>query len=162
MLDRPTDSAMSPHAEASPHHGGLPGSTGDLLLLIGRVLVGQLFVVSGWGKITALSVFTANMTKAGVPMPEVLGVVGPCVEFFGGLALVFGFMTRWTAALLILFTAVAASIGHRYWEVADAAMRRNQEIHFYKNVAIVGGFLFLIVAGAGRFSIDGLFRRRSG
>jgi putative oxidoreductase len=161
MLDRPTDSAMPVAAAPGAHHHGLPGSTGDLLILIGRILVGQLYVVSGWGKITAISAFTANMAKAGVPMPEVMGVVGPCVEFFGGLALVFGFMTRYTAALLILFTAVAAMIGHRYWEAAEA-MRRNQEIHFYKNVTIIGGFLFLIVTGGGRFSIDGLLRRKAG
>jgi putative oxidoreductase len=163
MLESHAESSprSMPLADASAAHDGLPGNTGDLLILIGRILVGQLYVVSGWGKITAISAFSANMAKAGVPMPEVLGFVGPCVEFFGGLALVFGFMTRWSAALLILFTIVASFIGHRYWEFADAAVRRGQQINFYKNVTIIGGFLFLMVTGGGRFSIDGLLRRRS-
>jgi putative oxidoreductase len=161
MLDRPSDSAMAPTAASSPH--GLPGATGDLLLLIGRVLVGQLFVVSGWGKLFAMSAFGAGLAKNGVPdaMVAPLSVIAPCVEFFGGLAIVFGVATRWTAALMLIFTVVAAFVGHRYWEAAEAA-RRGQEINFYKNVTIVGGFLFLMVAGAGRFSFDGMFRRRAG
>jgi putative oxidoreductase len=45
-------------------------------------------------------------------------------------------------------------IGHRFWEVTDAAQRGNQLIHFWKNIAMIGGFLALYVAGAGAFSVD--------
>jgi putative oxidoreductase len=54
---------------------------------------------------------------------------------------------------LILFTAFAAYFGHPYWS-ADAAAQMNQRIHFYKDVAIIGGLLFLFVRGAGPISID--------
>jgi putative oxidoreductase len=160
MLDRPSDSAMSPTAAASASPDGLPGGTADLLILIGRILVGQLFVVSGWGKLFAMSAFGAGLVKNGVPegMAGVLSVVAPCVEFFGGIAIVLGVAIRWTAPLMLLFTIIAAFVGHRYWEAAEAA-RRGQEVNFYKNVTIIGGFLFLIVTGGGRFSIDGLLRR---
>jgi putative oxidoreductase len=56
--------------------------------------------------------------------------------------------------LLALFTLVAALIGHRFWEITDAAQRGNQLIHFWKNLAMVGGFLALYVGGAGAFSLD--------
>ncbi len=171
MLDRPTDTAPRPMplADGPPtYHQPLPGSTGDLLILVGRVMVGQLFVVSGFGKLMGLmtsgfgSAFVVALQKQGVPAPELMAVVGACVEFFGGLALVLGFMTRWAAVFVLIFTIVASFIGHRYWDVADAAARRGQEINFYKNVAIVGGFLWLFVTGAGRFSIDALWRRSRG
>ena len=160
MLDRPTDSAMSPLAAAPPAaYDGL-GGAGDLLILVGRVLMGQIFVVSGFGKLMGLSGFAASLAKNGVPAPDIVSVIAACVEFFGGVALVVGFMTRWAAVLMLVFTGVAAMVGHRYWEAAEPVFRRGQEINFYKNVTIIGGFLFLVVTGGGRFSIDGLLRRR--
>lgn len=161
MLDRPTDSATSPRADASAYHDGLPGSTGDLIILVGRICIGWLFVSYGYGKLFTISAFTAGLAKQGVPASDVLGVIAPCVEFFGGLAIILGLKVRYVAPLMILFTIAATSISHRYWEYPDAA-RAAQAGNFYKNVAIIGGFLFLIACGAGRFSIDGLLRRRAG
>lgn len=162
MLDRPGDSAPSasnaPLAAPSAHHDALPGSLGDLLMLIGRIAIGQLYVVSGYGKITALSVFAAGLTKDGVPAPDVMAVIGASVEFFGGLALVLGLKTRWAGALLVLFTIFATLLRHRYWEF-EPPLRGGQYGNFYKNITITGGLLFVVVAGGGRFSIDGLLGR---
>jgi uncharacterized membrane protein YphA (DoxX/SURF4 family) len=58
------------------------------------------------------------------------------------------------ALLLAAFTIVAALIGHRFWDITDAAQRGNQLNHFWKNIAMIGGFLALYVAGAGALSID--------
>jgi putative oxidoreductase len=66
--------------------------------------------------------------------------------------LVAGIAPRPTALLLIVFTIVATAVSHRYWTFEGAA-RRGQEINFYKNIAIVGGFLFYGVVGPGRFRI---------
>lgn len=128
------------------------------LLLIGRVLIGGVFVMSGYGKITGLDAFAANLAQGGVPAP--LAYLGAFAEFAGGLCLMFGLATRYTALLLVAFTVVATLIAHRYWEFTDAAMRRGQLINFQKNLMIIGGMLAFVVAGAGRFSIDGLLRRR--
>src|SRR5258707_752723 len=99
MLERDAAPRSAPLADVSASYDGLPGNTGDLLILIGRILVGQIFVVSGWGKLWAMSAFGAGLAKNGVPagMVDVLSIVAPCVEFFGGLALVLGLMTRWSA-----------------------------------------------------------------
>jgi putative oxidoreductase len=82
-----------------------------------------------------------------------IAVVGACVEFFGGICILVGLATRYVALLMGLFTLVAALVAHRYWAV-DAAQVTNQKIHFNKNLAIVGGFLILYAAGAGRWSVD--------
>jgi putative oxidoreductase len=102
--------------------------------------------------------FTATLAQRGVPMTDVLGIVGPVVEFFGGIAILLGFFTRTAAVLMTLFVIVATLISHRYWEFADAA-RRMQQTNFDKNLCIMGGFVLMIAAGGGRFSIDGLWRR---
>jgi putative oxidoreductase len=131
----------------------LAGHGHNVLLLAGRLALGVIFVESGFGKLMTIGAFTASLANRGVPGSSVLGVVGPLVEFFGGLMIVFGFKTRYAALLLIVFTAVATGIAHRFWELAEAA-RRAQEVHFFKNVAIIGGFLLLFVTGGGRFSLD--------
>ena len=129
----------------------------DALLLIARVLMGYIFVVSGWGKLMGFAGFVASMEQRGVPYA--LAVVGPVVEFLGGLALVFGVATPYAVLALIAFMFVATGISHRFWEYAEPA-RRAQLINFEKNIAMTGGLLALFVAGPGSFSVDHLFTRR--
>jgi len=132
----------------------------DIGLLVGRVLMGWIFVDSGWRKLTAMDTFIASLVNRRVPYATILGWIGAPVEFFGGLALVLGVATRYGALLVIAFTIVATLIGHRYWELTDAAARRMQQSHFAKNLTIIGGLVLLFVTAAGRFSIDGLRGRR--
>jgi putative oxidoreductase len=129
----------------------------DGLLFLGRVLMAFIFVESGFGKLLDMGGFTASLASKGVPLAEVFGVVGPCVEFFGGLAVLLGLQTRYAAGLIAVFTVVATAISHRYWEFSDAA-RRAQEVNFSKNICIIGGFLLVMATGGGRFSLDGLLR----
>ena len=48
---------------------------------------------------------------------------------------------------------VATVLAHRYWEYPQA-QQLVQYIFFTKNLAILGGLLYVFVNGAGRFSID--------
>jgi putative oxidoreductase len=131
----------------------------DFLLLVGRVLMGWIFVESGWRKLMGMDAFIASLATRRVPYATVMGWIGALVEFFGGLALLLGFATRWATLLIILFTVVATLIGHRYWEIADTAARRMQHSHFSKNLTIIGGLVLLLVTAGGRFSVDGWRRR---
>ena len=82
------------------------------------------------------------------------------VEFFGGLALIFGLATRYVVMVMVIFMLVATFSSHRYWEFIDPAQRRVQDSSFWKNISMLGGFGFLFVSGAGRLSLDYLLRRR--
>jgi putative oxidoreductase len=130
----------------------------DTLLLLGRILLGSIFVVSGYGKLMGLAAFAASLEKNGVPFASTLAPVGAAVEFFGGLAIVLGIELRYTALLMIAFVIVATLISHRFWEFQDAA-RRAQVTQFSKNVAIAGGFVLLHAAGGGRYAVERLWRR---
>jgi putative oxidoreductase len=132
---------------------------GDLWLLVGRILLGGIFVVSGYGKVMGLAAFAASLEQKGVPFASAVAPVGACVEFFGGLAIVLGLEVRSAALLMVAFVIVATLISHRFWEVQDAA-RRAQVTQFSKNVAIIGGFMLLHGAGGGRFAVERLWRRR--
>jgi len=144
-------------------HRRLPGRTEDIVLLAGRIALGVTFVKSGSQKLLALGAFATSLAGRGIPASSTWALIGACVEFFGGLLIVTGLRTREASLLMILFVIVATGISHRYWTYADAAARRAQESQFFKNLSIIGGFLLLFAAGAGRYALDALFKpRRAG
>ena len=138
---------------------GSASAYGDVVLLVGRVLLGGIFVVSGYAKVVAVSAFAATLERRGVPLASVMGVIGAYVEFLGGLAIVLGIEVRCAALVMIAFVIVATLISHRFWEL-EGALRDAQRTQFSKNVAIGGGFFVLHAAGAGRIAIERIWRRR--
>jgi putative oxidoreductase len=124
------------------------------MLLIGRVLLGALFLVAGIRKIMFYSGSVAYFTKLGFPAPEVMAVLAILIEVGGAALLILGWQTRRISWLLVLFTIIATAMAHRFWEF-DAPQYANQMNHFLKNAAIVGGLLYVAVLGAGKLSIDG-------
>jgi putative oxidoreductase len=124
------------------------------MLLIGRILLGVLFLVVGIRKIMFYSGSAAYFTKLGFPAPEVMAVLAILIEIGGAALLILGWQTRRISWLLILFVVIATAMAHRFWEF-DAAQYANQMNHFLKNAAIVGGLLYVAVLGAGALSMDG-------
>jgi len=118
------------------------------LNLAGRILLAQIFVISGYGKIAGYAGTQAYMASKGVPgelLP--LAIV---LEFGGGIAIIAGFMTRWTALALALFCVASGLLFH--WDPGN----QGQMINLMKNFALAGGFLLLAQAGAPYLSIDSL------
>jgi putative oxidoreductase len=137
----------------------LAARVGDTVLLVGRLAMGIIFFQSGFTKLTGLSAFIGSLGNRGVPFPDFWGPVGAISEFTGGTLIILGLGTRYAAALIVIFVIIATAISHRYWEFAEPA-RRLQQGQFFKNVAIIGGGLFLFVCGAGRFSFDALILKK--
>lgn len=114
--------------------------------LIGRLLMAQIFLIAGIGKIMGYAGTQAYMASMGVPgalLPLVIAL-----EIGGALALIIGWKTKWVCYALALFSIVAAAIFHHNF--ADTM----QKINFMKDLAIAGGFLILSVSGPGPLSLD--------
>ena len=126
----------------------------DPALLLGRVLASTIFIVGGWGKLTAASATQAYFAKIGLPLPAVAYAISVAVELGGGVLLLLGLFTRPVAVVLAVFCVATALIAHT--DFAD----RIQFINFEKNMAMTGGYLAFAVAGAGRFSLDATMGRR--
>jgi putative oxidoreductase len=131
----------------------------DVILLVGRLALGAIFLKSGLQKLLALSAFAASLAQRGVPASSTWAVIGATVEFVGGILIITGLRTREGSLLMILFVIVATGISHRFWEFAEAA-RRAQESQFFKNLSILGGFVLLFATGGGRYSVDGWLKRK--
>jgi putative oxidoreductase len=118
------------------------------LPLIGRVMIGFPFVMSGVGKAAAYSQTTAMIAAAGLPVPPLAFLVAVLLEPGGGLLLIAGYQVRAVALAQALFCVVAGVAFHSNF--AD----QNQMIHFLKNVMMAGGLLQIAAFGAGPISLD--------
>jgi putative oxidoreductase len=117
-------------------------------LLVGRVLLAYMFVVSGWGKINNFAGASKYMASKGMPMIEPLLVGAIIIELVGGLMLAIGWKARWAAWAIFLFLIPTTLIFHTAW--ADG----EQMIQFQKNLAIMGGMLYVAFMGPGKLSLD--------
>jgi putative oxidoreductase len=137
---------------------GLAASMSDIVMLIGRILIGWIFMRSGYGKMFDIAGVAATFPARG--LPPFMAYISVPVEFFGGLALIFGLATRYVAVVMAIFVVVASVSSHAYWNFTDAAARRAQDSNFYKNMAILGGIFLLFACGAGRLGLDNWLRKR--
>ncbi len=120
--------------------------------LVGRIFLSAIFILSGVSKIGAPAMMIGYIGSVGLPFPQLALALAIAVEILGGAALIAGYRTRTTAAVLAIFSVFTALIFH------SALADQNQFIHFFKNIAMAGGLLQIVAFGAGRFSLDA--RRR--
>lgn len=122
-------------------------------LLAGRILLAYIFVVAGYGKIVGFAGTTSYMASKGLPMVEVLLVATIAIELVGGLMLAVGWKARWAALAFFLWLIPVTLVFHAFWGVPQDQVMM-QTIQFQKNLAIMGGMLFVVFCGPGRLSLD--------
>ena len=121
--------------------------------LVGRVLLALIFIIFGFEKITGFEGTVGYMQAYNMPMTQILAVLAIIIELGGGIMIAVGWKARWGAAAIFIFVLIASFIFHAFWAVpADQAQLQN--IMFMKNLAIMGGMLYIIVYGPGPFSVD--------
>jgi putative oxidoreductase len=130
--------------------------TENTATVLGRILMSLLFILGGWGKLMGPAATQAMFSKQGLPMVEAAWVLAVVVELGGGLAILFGLFTRPVAFICAIWCVATALIAHTNF--AD----RIQEINFFKNMGMTGGFLYITAFGAGAWSLDAWRSRRTG
>ena len=123
----------------------------DGALLLGRLFVAALFLPSGLNKLLTFSSFAASLGAKGVPFPALVAAIIVAAEVLGPLALIIGLWPRWTAVLLIGFTAVTLWLTHRHAGVG-VVFRPRQSGEILESLAIIGGLLFYFASGPGSWS----------
>lgn len=122
--------------------------------VVGRILLAAIFIVAGMNKLLNFGGTAAYMESAGLPMVEVLLVATIVIELGGGLMIALGWNARWAALAIFLFIIPVTLIFHDFWTVEGQEMQ-NQLNHFMKNLAIMGGMLYVIIMGTGPYSGSG-------
>jgi putative oxidoreductase len=120
--------------------------------LVGRVLLANIFLVSGFKKITGFAATAGFMTSKGLPMADVLLAATIIIEVGGGLMLLAGWQARWAATALVLWMIPVTYVFHAYWGLPVDQVPM-QFIQFQKNLAIMGGLLYVIAFGPGPYGL---------
>ena len=119
----------------------------DLAPLLGRVMLGLLFIMTGYDKITGFEGYVDSVAAKGVPLPEIAIVVVIIVELVGGLMIAAGLKSRWAALAIFLLIIPINFFYHPFW-ADDAQFNR-----FFKNLCVMGGMLYVMASGPGRLSL---------
>ncbi len=116
--------------------------------LAGRLLLAHIFILAALHKLTGWEGALGFMASKGLPMTEALLALTILIELGAGLLLVLGYKARWAAFAIFLFLIPVTLIFHPFW--ADP-----QEMNsFMKNLAIMGGMLYIVTYGSGPYSLS--------
>lgn len=125
----------------------------SIFALIARILIATIFLVAGISKLTNFEATAQYMASKNLPMVPLLLLAAAAIEIICGLMLVVGYKTRLAAWTLALFLVPTTLIFHNFWDASgtDAVI---QQAMFFKNLAIIGGLLYVAGHGPGGCAID--------
>jgi putative oxidoreductase len=123
-------------------------------LFAGRQLFSIIFILAAAGHFDSQSIEVA--ASHGVPLAHLLVPLSGVMALVGGLSVLLGYRTRFGALLLVLFLVPVTLVMHDFWGASDAMTYELQKVMFLKNLAMLGGALFLSYFGGGPLSLDAL------
>ena len=122
--------------------------------LVARVVVGEIFWVSGWGKLQNLDAVTENFINWGIPFPHILTPFTAGAEFVCGIFIALGLFTRISGGVLGVIMIVA--IKSALWDQVDSL----DTLLGFSETAYLAIFFWLAIADPGKASLDYLLTRK--
>lgn len=113
------------------------------LFLLGRVLLGGYFIMSGYNHFKNLQSYSGYTQSKGVPMPTLAVIVTGLMLVLGGLGVLLGIWVNVAILLLVLFLVFVTPKMHAYWSVTDPMQKMGERVNFYKNIGLLGAVLML-------------------
>jgi len=124
------------------------------ILVIGRILFGGFFVMSGINHFTKLEAMTGYAKYKKLPTAKLGVLLSGLMLLVGGAYVLLGFYADLGALLLAIFLVLAAVIFHNFWKETDATAKQNEQLAFLKDFALAGAalVLFALIAKHGDLS----------
>jgi uncharacterized membrane protein YphA (DoxX/SURF4 family) len=116
----------------------------ETLFLIGRILFGGFFLMSGWKHLSKLGGMSAYAASKNVPAPKFLVIVSGLMILLGGLSVILGVFVTYGLYLIALFLIVTSFKMHNFWKSIDPGDRMVQMTNFMKNMALFGAALAML------------------
>lgn len=114
------------------------------LLVLGRVLLGGYFLMSGLNHFKHLKMLTGYAQSKGVPMAREAVLLTGLMMVLGGLGILLGVYIQLSVLILAVFLFVTTMQMHQFWKVTEPMARMGEEINFKKNLALLGALLLLL------------------
>ena len=112
--------------------------------LIGRMLFGGFFLYNGVNHFMNRKMLSQYAGAKGVPNPEIAVPATGALLLFGGASLLLGIKPRYGAAAILAFLLGVSPMMHDFWRIEDPNQRMNDQINFFKNLALLGAALTLM------------------
>ena len=116
----------------------------DILVLIGRLLFGGLFLYNGINHFTSRAALTGYAAFKGVPMPGASIVISGVWLVLAALSVMLGIRPEIGLVMIVLFLAGVTPVMHNYWAVTEPNARMADSINFQKNMALLGAALVML------------------
>jgi len=129
-------------------------------LLAVRLYWGWQLVQSGWGKLHHLQNVTEYFTTLNLPMPAQMALAISCLEFFGGIFLALGLLSRLTALVLTVNMIMAYVIGDR--EALHSIFSDPDKFYAAAPYVFLIASLIILIFGPGKICLDTLLDRLLG
>ncbi len=126
-------------------------------LLFVRLYWGVQLVQSGWGKLHHLSNVTEFFSSLGLPAPAVMAVAIACLEFFGGIMLALGLLTRPVALVLTINLIMAYVTADR--EALFSIFSDPDKFYAAAPYTFLIASLIVLLFGGGKITLDNLLGR---
>jgi putative oxidoreductase len=125
-----------------------------LLFLLGRVLYGGFFLLSGSRHFTQLNAMVPYAASKGIPAPKIAVPGSGLLAALGGLSILLGVWPRLGVLLIAVFLLPVTFSMHNYWSDRDPQARQMNQVQFHKNIALLGAALmFLMIPHPWVFSL---------
>lgn len=112
---------------------------------ISHILLSGIFIAGGADAFLKPGYRVNKVASAGLPLPDLAVKVNGAAMVIAGIALALGFTPKVAAAILTGCLVPATLVGHTFWKESDAAVRKNQQAHFLKNLGLLGGLLIVLL-----------------
>lgn len=116
----------------------------DIILIIGRILFGFLFLVSGYNHLKHLQGTTEYAASKKVPSPKLATVLTAILMILGSLGVIFNYQMQISLWLLVIFLVPTSFIMHAFWKETDPGARSMAMTDFFKNMSLAGAALMMI------------------
>jgi putative oxidoreductase len=129
---------------------------------LARPLLASVFVSGGIdtlrnpGPRTKMAEPVATKVAEPLPLPDEpdqLVKINAWVQVVAGSLFALGKLPRLTALALAGSLVPTTLAGHRFWEEGDPERKAQQQVHFFKNLGLLGGLLLAAVDTAGAPSL---------
>ncbi len=120
---------------------------------LARPLLAGAFITGGVESLRHPGPRVEVVRAAGMASPEQLVRVNAVADILAGLMLARGRAPRLSALVLAGSIVPTTYVGHPFWTEKDKVVRKQQQVHFFKNLGVLGGLLLATADTGGRESV---------